>query len=105
MLANDPRTGGRDFRERIGIVLQEAGFDEDFTVAEPGAPLPTHVPVAVARDHGVLKRLRGTPLRPLPYLAGRLVAALLMVGVTAALEDCITRHASHVTSWSTAGRQ
>jgi len=41
--------------------------------------------VAVARDRGVLKRLRGTPLRPLPYLAGWLVAALWMVGLTAAL--------------------
>lgn len=34
VLGFDPQTGGRDFRERIGIVLQEAGFDEDFTVAE-----------------------------------------------------------------------
>ncbi len=30
----DPQEGGRDYRERIGIVLQEAGFDEDFTVRE-----------------------------------------------------------------------
>jgi ABC-2 type transport system ATP-binding protein len=34
VLGFDPETGGRAFRERIGIVLQEAGFDEDFTVAE-----------------------------------------------------------------------
>ena len=34
VLGFDPQTGGREFRERIGIVLQEAGFDEDFTVAE-----------------------------------------------------------------------
>ena len=34
VLGFDPQTGGRDFRERIGIVLQEAGFDEDFTVRE-----------------------------------------------------------------------
>jgi ABC-2 type transport system ATP-binding protein len=34
VLGYDPETGGRDFRERIGIVLQEAGFDEDFSVRE-----------------------------------------------------------------------
>ena len=33
-LGVDPETGGRSFRERIGIVLQDAGFDEDFTVRE-----------------------------------------------------------------------
>ncbi|WP_346007739.1 ABC transporter ATP-binding protein [Janibacter terrae] len=30
----DPETGGRDYRERIGIVLQDAGVDEDFTPRE-----------------------------------------------------------------------
>ena len=34
VLGYDPQTGGREFRERIGIVLQEAGFDEDFTPRE-----------------------------------------------------------------------
>ena len=34
VLGFDPQTGGRDLRERIGIVLQEAGFGEDSTVAE-----------------------------------------------------------------------
>lgn len=34
VLGFDPETGGRDYRERIGIVLQEAGFEEDFTVHE-----------------------------------------------------------------------
>jgi ABC-2 type transport system ATP-binding protein len=34
VLGYDPATGGRDFHERIGIVLQEAGFDEDFTPRE-----------------------------------------------------------------------
>ena len=34
MLGFDPATAGRDYRERIGIVLQEAGVDEDFTVSE-----------------------------------------------------------------------
>lgn len=34
VLGFDPQQGGRAFRERIGIVLQEAGFDDDFTVAE-----------------------------------------------------------------------
>lgn len=34
VLGFDPRVGGREYRERIGIVLQEAGFDEEFTVRE-----------------------------------------------------------------------
>ncbi|HSJ45628.1 MAG TPA: ABC transporter ATP-binding protein [Euzebyales bacterium] len=34
VLGFDPRDGGRDFRERIGIVLQEAGVDDEFTVRE-----------------------------------------------------------------------
>lgn len=34
VLGFDPETGGRPFRERIGVVLQEAGMDEQFTVAE-----------------------------------------------------------------------
>jgi len=34
VLGFDPQTGGRPFRERIGIVLQEAGLDEDFTPRE-----------------------------------------------------------------------
>jgi ABC-2 type transport system ATP-binding protein len=34
VLGFDPQAGGREFRERIGIVLQEAGVDEDFTPRE-----------------------------------------------------------------------
>ncbi len=34
VLGFDPATGGRAYRDRIGIVLQEAGFDEEFTVRE-----------------------------------------------------------------------
>jgi ABC-2 type transport system ATP-binding protein len=34
VLGMDPATGGRAYRERIGIVLQEAGFDEEQTVRE-----------------------------------------------------------------------
>jgi ABC-2 type transport system ATP-binding protein len=34
VLGFDPAAGQRDFRERIGIVLQEAGFDEEQTVRE-----------------------------------------------------------------------
>jgi len=34
VLGYDPQTGGREYRERIGIVLQEAGVDEDFTPRE-----------------------------------------------------------------------
>lgn len=34
VLGFDPQTGGRAYRERIGIVLQEAGMDERFSVRE-----------------------------------------------------------------------
>ena len=34
VLGHDPARRERALRERIGIVLQEAGFDEDATVAE-----------------------------------------------------------------------
>ena len=34
VLGFDPESGGRAYRERIGIVLQDAGVDEQFTVAE-----------------------------------------------------------------------
>ncbi|MGY1814472.1 ABC transporter permease [Blastococcus sp. SYSU D00820] len=41
--------------------------------------------VALARDKGVLKRLRGTPLRPWQYLAGRTAAGLWMAVLIAVL--------------------
>ncbi|MFZ0160235.1 MAG: ABC transporter ATP-binding protein [Kineosporiaceae bacterium] len=34
VLGVDPEHGGRAFRERIGVVLQEAGFEEQFSVLE-----------------------------------------------------------------------
>jgi len=34
VLGFDPATGGRPYRERVGIVLQEAGFEDQFTVRE-----------------------------------------------------------------------
>ncbi|GAA4414258.1 ABC transporter ATP-binding protein [Fodinibacter luteus] len=34
VLGFDPQTGGRAFRERIGIVLQDAGFEDTFTPRE-----------------------------------------------------------------------
>ena len=44
--------------------------------------------VTIARDAGILKRIRGTPLPPWAYLAGRIghavLIALLLVGIVAA---------------------
>ena len=34
VLGSDPETGGREYRERIGIVLQSAGIEREFTVRE-----------------------------------------------------------------------
>jgi ABC-2 type transport system ATP-binding protein len=57
ILGFDPATGGRDYRERIGVVLQEAGFDEEFTVRELvsmyGSLYPNH------RDTGEVIELVG----------------------------------------------
>ncbi|HSK27211.1 MAG TPA: ABC transporter permease [Jiangellales bacterium] len=41
--------------------------------------------VATARDRGILKRLRGTPLPPGLYLAGRTATVVWIAGVTAVL--------------------
>ncbi len=37
--------------------------------------------VTVARDNGILKRMRGTPLPPWVYLAGRILHAVLVAGL------------------------
>jgi len=54
VLGFDPATGGRAFRERIGIVLQEAGMDEEFSVAELvrlfAGFYPDHLPVHEVLD-------------------------------------------------------
>ncbi len=34
VLGVDPRSGGRSYRERIGVVLQEAGFEDQFSPRE-----------------------------------------------------------------------
>lgn len=48
VLGLDPATAGRAFRDRIGVVLQEAGIDREFTVREVidlyGAPYSTRRP-------------------------------------------------------------
>lgn len=46
VLGFDPQTGGREFRERIGIVLQDTGFDED--PADPVAAISRGRLVAIS---------------------------------------------------------
>ncbi len=50
VLGVDPQSGGRAFRERIGIVLQSAGIDGELTVSEVlslyGGSYPRSLPVA-----------------------------------------------------------
>ncbi len=54
VLGDDPGTAGRGLRERIGIVLQEAGFDEDFSPLELvtlyGRMYPRHLDPGDALD-------------------------------------------------------
>ena len=49
VLGVDPARGGRDFRERIGIVLQSSGIDRELTVRESvrlyGAMYPERLPI------------------------------------------------------------
>ncbi len=49
VLGVDPVHGGRDFRERVGIVLQSSGIDRELTVRESvrlyGAMYPKRLPV------------------------------------------------------------
>jgi ABC-type multidrug transport system permease subunit len=62
-------------------------FAASMAVWGAGVTVFINLPEAVvtARDRGVLKRLRGTPLRPWQYLAGRALAGLWLALVTAAL--------------------
>ena len=50
VLGFDPQTGGRELHERVGIVLQEVGFDEDFTPKELLNAPPAAVPRAPVVD-------------------------------------------------------
>jgi ABC-2 type transport system permease protein len=62
-------------------------FGASMTVCGTAVALFTDLPqaVALAREHGVLKRLRGTPLAPTEYLAGRVVAATGLAVLIAAV--------------------
>jgi ABC-2 type transport system permease protein len=60
--------------------------------------------VVLAREQGVLKRLRGTPLPAWAYLAGRLGSALVTSAVAVAMIITLAATALHVTvSWHTIG--
>jgi ABC-type multidrug transport system permease subunit len=62
-------------------------FAASMIVWGAGVTVFMNVPEAVvtARDHGVLKRLRGTPLRPWQYLTGRTAAGLWLALVITVL--------------------
>jgi ABC-2 type transport system ATP-binding protein len=48
VLGFDPEHGGRDFRSRVGIVLQECGVQDDLTVAEVFAMYGAYYPKPLA---------------------------------------------------------
>ncbi|WP_068398400.1 ABC transporter permease [Kribbia dieselivorans] len=87
----------------LGLYALMAGPNRDWSTPD-GIPLPTllmasmtawgvaytmfsTVPELVvrARERGVLKRLRGTPLRPATYLTGRVIAGVVLSLVVAVL--------------------
>ncbi len=49
VLGHDPGTAGRDFRDRIGIVLQTSGVEHELTVAEAVDDLRLVLPRGAAR--------------------------------------------------------
>jgi ABC-type multidrug transport system permease subunit len=72
--------------EEVGGVPFPAHYAASMVAWGAGVAVFLNLPeaVMVARDKGVLKRLRGTPLRPWQYLAGRTVAGLFVAVVIAA---------------------
>ena len=52
VLGHDPQTGGRSFRERIGIVLQEAGFEDELHPARADPPARRLLPAPPAGGRG-----------------------------------------------------
>ena len=50
VLGHDPGTAGRDFRDRIGIVLQTSGVEHELTVAEAVDDLRLVLPRGAARS-------------------------------------------------------
>jgi ABC-type polar amino acid transport system ATPase subunit len=51
VLGMDPASGGRELRERIGIVLQETAHNPDFTVRETVRRAPTFLIAEQVWDH------------------------------------------------------
>jgi ABC-2 type transport system ATP-binding protein len=85
VLGYDPESGGRRYRERIGIVLQAAGVDRDLTVRESVALFASYYPDPLRPDD-VLRRvdLADVGRRSVKRLSGgqrrRLDLALGIVG-------------------------
>ncbi|MBS1836307.1 MAG: ABC transporter ATP-binding protein [Actinobacteria bacterium] len=86
VLGFDPATGGRAFRERIGIVLQECGVQDDLTVAEVIDMYASYAPRRMRTDDVVeLVELDAKVTDRVRHLSGgqrrRLDVALAVVGL------------------------
>ena len=86
VLGFDPATGGRAFRERIGIVLQECGVQDDLTVAEVIDMYASYAPRRMSTDDVVrLVELDAKTTERVRRLSGgqrrRLDVALAVVGL------------------------
>jgi ABC-type multidrug transport system permease subunit len=75
---SDLQSGGRPFVFHFACGMAVYGIAVTTFINTPEA-------VATARDRGVLKRLRGTPLAPWHYLAGRTASAMWVGLLTTAL--------------------
>lgn len=75
---HDAKWGGLPLPQYLAAALAIYGVATTAFVNLPGT-------IADQRAHGVLKRLRGTPMPPLAYLVGRVLAALVLGTLTVLL--------------------
>jgi ABC-2 type transport system permease protein len=103
----------RDGTVQLGAHGPEVGYTTFFTPGMLGMAIMAStfvslvISLAIMRDNGQLKRLRGTPLPPWAFFAGQVVSRLLLVAVEAALVLGLGRLLFHVslppsaTAWVT----
>ncbi len=75
---HDAKWGGLPLPQYLAAALAMYGVATTAFVNLPGT-------IADQRAHGVLKRMRGTPMPPLAYLVGRVLAALVLGTLTVLL--------------------
>ena len=103
----------RDGTVQLGPHGPQVGYTTFFTPGMLGMAIMAStfvslvISLAIMRDNGQLKRLRGTPLPPWAFFAGQVLSRLVLVAVEAALVLGLGRLLFHVslppsaTAWAT----